>query len=38
MKKYRIYISGMLVGVELLTPEEVSKINGSEVTVVRVIN
>ena len=34
--KYRIYISGMLVGVEILTPEEVSKINGSEVTVVRV--
>ena len=33
--KYRIYISGMLVGVEILTPEEVSKINGSEVTVVR---
>lgn len=34
--KYRIYISGMLVGVETLTPEEVSKINGSEVTVVKV--
>ena len=34
--KYRIYISGMFVGVETLTPEEVSKINGSEVTVVKV--
>ena len=34
--KYRIYIFGMLVGVDTLTPEEVSKINGSEVTVVRV--
>ena len=33
--KYRIYVSGMLVGVETLTPEEVSKINGSEITVVR---
>lgn len=33
--KYRIYISGMLVGVETLTPEEVAKINGSEITVVR---
>lgn len=33
--KYRIYISGMLVGVKTLTPEEVSKINGSEITVVR---
>ena len=36
MKKYRVYVSGMLVGVEILTPEEVSKINGSEVTIVRV--
>ena len=33
--KYRIYISGMLVGVETLTPAEVAKINGSEITVVR---
>ena len=35
MKKYRVYVSGMFVGVEALTPEEVSKINGSEITVVR---
>ena len=33
--KYRIYISGMLVGIETLTPEEVKKYNGSEITVVR---
>ena len=33
--KYRIYISGMLVGVKTLTPEEVRKYNDSKITVVR---
>lgn len=35
MKKYRVYVSGMLVGVETLTPEEVKKYNDSKITVVR---
>lgn len=35
MKKYRVYVSGMFVGVKTLTPEEVRKYNDSEVTVVR---
>nr|DAH30251.1 MAG TPA: hypothetical protein [Caudoviricetes sp.] len=33
--KYRIYVSGMFIGVETLTPEEVKKYNDSEITVVR---